>query len=209
MLSVNEDGTRHFWIGSGLGLCLSFMIREMKTTAMFGFTTASKKSACCLFVYDYARTGFASDKNFSSQVRKQVTLKLFYLLTAVFIFIIPFTVSPLALYLVQVLIGFSLGIIFPLLLGMSIESVSADMRATSTGHTRRFMNSVFSEDLWPRDFLMIGWGSEPDFILQGCSGWRLSSLLICGEPMRKNRRSITRHDFIFVYAFKKEEILFG
>ncbi|XZA53641.1 hypothetical protein ACS4QD_14600 [Bacillus amyloliquefaciens] len=23
-----------FWIGSGLGLCLSFMIREMKTTAM-------------------------------------------------------------------------------------------------------------------------------------------------------------------------------
>ncbi|UQT52738.3 hypothetical protein [Bacillus velezensis] len=41
-----------FWIGSGLGLCLSFMIREMKTTAMFGFTMARKKSACCLFVYD-------------------------------------------------------------------------------------------------------------------------------------------------------------
>ncbi|MBU0443038.1 MFS transporter [Bacillus velezensis] len=52
---------------------------------------------------------------------------------SLFIFIIPFTVSPLALYLVQVLIGFSLGIIFPLLLGMSIESVSADMRATSMG----------------------------------------------------------------------------
>ncbi|ATX84097.1 hypothetical protein CU084_09890 [Bacillus velezensis] len=41
--------------------------------------------------------------------------------------------------------------------------------------------------------------------------------LICGEPIRKNRRksagkmrqSITRHDLIFVYAFKKEEILFG
>ncbi|WP_332285960.1 hypothetical protein [Bacillus velezensis] len=25
----------------------------------------------------------------------------------------------------------------------------------------------------------------------------------------KMRQSITRHDFIFVYAFKKEEILFG
>ncbi|MDJ1631303.1 hypothetical protein QNN00_16925 [Bacillus velezensis] len=37
-----------FWIGSGLGLCLSFMIREMKMTAMFGFTMARKKSACCL-----------------------------------------------------------------------------------------------------------------------------------------------------------------
>lgn len=42
-------------------------------------------------------------------MRKRVTLKLFYLLAAVFIFIIPFTVSPMALYLVQVLIGFSLG----------------------------------------------------------------------------------------------------
>ncbi|MFK8882310.1 MFS transporter [Bacillus velezensis] len=62
-----------------------------------------------------------------------VTLKLFYLLAAVFIFIIPFTISPMALYVVQILIGFSLGIIFPLLLGMSIESVPADMRATSMG----------------------------------------------------------------------------
>ncbi|AFZ90889.1 hypothetical protein B938_09345 [Bacillus velezensis AS43.3] len=42
-------------------------------------------------------------------MRKRVTLKLFYLLASVFIFIIPFTVSPMALYLVQVLIGFSLG----------------------------------------------------------------------------------------------------
>ncbi|AGZ56562.1 hypothetical protein BACIH_1834 [Bacillus amyloliquefaciens] len=75
---------------------------------------------------------------------------------------------------------------------------------------------IFGEPL-AEGFLMIGWGSEPDFILRGCSGWRLSYLLICGEPMRKNRRknagkmrqSITRPDFIFVYAFKKEEILFG
>ncbi|MBM7028156.1 MFS transporter [Bacillus velezensis] len=90
-------------------------------------------SACCLFVYDSPRTGSASDRNISSQVRKRATLKLFYLLAAVFIFIIPFTISPMALYVVQILIGFSLGIIFPLLLGMSIESVPADMRATSMG----------------------------------------------------------------------------
>lgn len=73
------------------------------------------------------------------------------------------------------------------------------------------MHSVFSEDLWPRDFLMIGWGSEPDFISRQVLGLAAVILaqLICEEPMRKNRRSITRHDFIFVYAFKKEEILFG
>ncbi len=66
---------------------------------------------------------------------------------------------------------------------------------------------------------MIGWGSEPDFISRQVLGLAAVILaqLICGEPMRKNRRksagkmrqSITRHGFNFVYAFKKEEILFG
>jgi MFS family permease len=74
-----------------------------------------------------------NDRKDSCKCENWVTLKLFYLLAAVFIFIIPFTVSPMALYIVQVLIGFSLGIIFPLLLGKSIESVPEDMRATSTG----------------------------------------------------------------------------
>jgi len=41
---------------------------------------------------------------------------------------------------------------------MSIESVLAGMRATSMGHTRRFMHSVFSGDLGCGIFLkMIGW----------------------------------------------------
>lgn len=93
-----------FWIGSGLGLCLSFMIREMKTTAM-----------------------------------------------------IP---HALALLVMETFFNrFSLGIIFPVLLGMSIESVPAGMRATSMEHIRRFMHSVFSEP-WLRDFLMIGWAQS-------------------------------------------------
>ncbi len=81
-----------------------------------------------------------------------VTLKLFYLLAAVFIFIIPFTISPMALYVVQILIGFSLGIIFSLLLGMSIESVPADMRATSMGAYQALYALGILEDLWSRDF---------------------------------------------------------
>jgi hypothetical protein len=49
-------------------------------------------------------------------------------------------------------------------------------------------------------------------IKKGCSGWRLSYLLICGEPMRKNRRenagkmrqSITRHGFFREIKFGSE-----
>ncbi|UMR28085.1 MFS transporter [Bacillus amyloliquefaciens] len=136
-------------------------------------------------------------------MRKRVTLKLFYLLAAVFIFIIPFTISPMALYVVQILIGFSLGIIFPLLLGMSIESVPADMRTTSTGaYQALYALGIFGGPL-AAGFFNDWLGFRAGFYFAGCSGWRLSYLLICGEPMRKNRRksagkmrqSITRHDF--------------
>ncbi|MEC0952401.1 MULTISPECIES: hypothetical protein [Bacillus] len=99
-----------------------------------------------------------------------VTLKLFYLLAAVFIFIIPFTISPMALYALGIFGG-------PLVEG--------------------FFN----------DWL----GLRAGFYFAAVLGLAAVILaqLICEEPMRKNRRSITRHDFIFVYAFKKEEILFG
>ena len=140
-----------------------------------------------------------------------VTLKLFYLLAAVFIFIIPFTISPMALYVVQILIGFSLGIIFSLLLGMSIESVPADMRATSMGaYQALYARGIFggpADEGFFKDWL----GLRAEFYFAAVLGLAAVILaqLICEEPMRKNRRSITRHDFIFVYAFKKEEILFG
>ncbi|MDJ1631302.1 hypothetical protein QNN00_16920 [Bacillus velezensis] len=61
---------------------------------------------------------------------------------------------------------------------------------------------------------MIGWGSEPDFISRGCSGWRLSYLLICGELDAKTHRKKQGRcgkvlsDMILL-RFQKEEILFG
>ncbi|WP_410570540.1 MFS transporter [Bacillus sp. SIMBA_031] len=130
---------------------------------------------------------------------------------SLFIFIIPFTVSPLALYVVQVLIGFSLGIILALLLGMSIESVPEDMRATSMGaYQALYALGIFGGPL-AEGFFNDWLGLRAGFYFAAVLGLAAVILaqLICGEPMRKNRRSITRHDFIFVYAFKKEEILFG
>ncbi|MDR6998901.1 MFS transporter [Neobacillus niacini] len=61
------------------------------------------------------------------------TLKISYLLASVFTFVVPFIHIKDLFYLVQVFNGFSLGIIFPLLLGMSIETIPHVKRATAMG----------------------------------------------------------------------------
>jgi predicted MFS family arabinose efflux permease len=61
------------------------------------------------------------------------SLKMAYFLAAVFTILIPFVHTKGVLLVIQVLSGFSLGLIFPLLLGMSIEKISPEKRATAMG----------------------------------------------------------------------------
>ncbi|MBI0577809.1 MFS transporter [Neobacillus cucumis] len=61
------------------------------------------------------------------------TLGISYLLAAVFTFAVPFIHLKSLFYVAQIVNGFSLGIIFPLLLGMSIETIPHAKRATAMG----------------------------------------------------------------------------
>ncbi|AWD87697.1 hypothetical protein DDT10_09300 [Bacillus amyloliquefaciens] len=68
---------------------------------------------------------------------------------------------------------------------MSIESVPADMRTTSTGaYQALYALGIFGGPL-AAGFFNDWLGFRAGFYFAGCSGWRLSYLLICGEPMRK------------------------
>lgn len=60
-------------------------------------------------------------------------LKIAFFLAAVFTFMIPFVQNKGIFLAVQVGSGFSLGLIFPLLLGMSIEKIASEKRATAMG----------------------------------------------------------------------------
>lgn len=170
-----------------------------------------KKSACCLFVYDSPRTGSASDRNVSSQVRKLGNIKAVLFTRSRFYFYHSFYHQPDGALCGSDFNRFFTHIIFPLLLGMSIESVPADMRATSMGaYQALYALGIFRGPL-VEGFFNDWLGLRAGFYFAAVLGLAADILaqLICEEPMRKNRRSITRHDFIFVYAFKKEEILFG
>ncbi|WP_026575814.1 MFS transporter [Bacillus sp. UNC438CL73TsuS30] len=66
-------------------------------------------------------------------IGKWETLRISYLLAAIFTFVVPFIHIKGLFYAVQAFNGFSLGIIFPLLLGMSIETIPHAKRATAMG----------------------------------------------------------------------------
>lgn len=61
------------------------------------------------------------------------SLKIAFLFTSLFTAIIPTIHSKIGLAIVQGFNGFSLGLLFPLLLGMAIESISFEKRATAMG----------------------------------------------------------------------------
>lgn len=91
---------------------------------------------------------------------------------------------------------------------MSIESVPADMRATSMGaYQALYALGIFGGPL-VEGFFNDWLGLRAGFYFAAVLGLAAVILaqLICEEPMRKNRRSITRHDFIFVYADRKSVV---
>lgn len=64
---------------------------------------------------------------------KWKTLKVSFLLSAVFTLSIPFIEIKAIVFATQAINGFALGVIFPLLLGMAVETVPQEKRATAMG----------------------------------------------------------------------------
>jgi MFS transporter, DHA1 family, multidrug resistance protein len=60
-------------------------------------------------------------------------LKMAFFLTSIFTFLIPLVQNKALFLAVQVFSGFSLGLIFPLLLGLAIEKIASEKRATAMG----------------------------------------------------------------------------
>lgn len=70
---------------------------------------------------------------FTKKLGERRTLVYGYTISAVTCFIIPFLTSMPQLYISQIIGGFCLGTVFPLLMGMCIKNVKESMRATAMG----------------------------------------------------------------------------
>jgi len=122
---------------------LSILAHSIIFTTMFGFTPAYalsagfKESELSLIVFSFmiphAAAPLIMEKLFVWRFGKWSILKAAFFLAAFFTCMIPMTENKLLLCIIQSVNGFSLGLVFPLMLGMSIERIDAEKRATAMG----------------------------------------------------------------------------
>ncbi|MGE7761415.1 MFS transporter [Peribacillus sp. NPDC097895] len=122
---------------------LSILAHGIIFTTMFGFTptfalklglqTSEISIVIFSFMIPHAIATLLSGKIFVPLFGQWKLLKLAFCLTAIFTTCMPFIETKGMLYLIQGLNGFSLGTLFPLFLGMAVESIPLEKRATAMG----------------------------------------------------------------------------
>ncbi|MED3984934.1 MFS transporter [Peribacillus simplex] len=122
---------------------LSILAHGIIFTTMFGFTPAFAlklglqtdeiSMVIFSFMIPHAVATMLSGKIFVPLFGKWRLLKLAFGLTAIFTICTPIIDSKGMLFLFQGLNGFSLGTLFPLFLGMAVESIPLEKRATAMG----------------------------------------------------------------------------
>jgi MFS transporter, DHA1 family, multidrug resistance protein len=122
---------------------LSILAHSIIFSTMFGFTPnyalniGLTENELTLIVFSFmiphAIAPLVIEKVFLSRFREWTVLKLAFLTAGCFTCLIPFADTKLLLCIIQSVNGFSLGIIFPLMLGMSVKSIPEQKKATAMG----------------------------------------------------------------------------
>nr|WP_309138287.1 MFS transporter [Parageobacillus sp. VR-IP] len=122
---------------------LSILAHSIIFTAMFGFISAYalkiglQESDLSIIVFSFmiphAFATFFIGKAIVPLLGKWRSLSVAFFCSAVFTLVTPIVEGRALLCIIQACNGFSLGLLFPLLLGMSIESIDDDKRATAMG----------------------------------------------------------------------------
>lgn len=122
---------------------LSILAHSIIFSTMFGFTPnyalniGLTENELIFIVFSFmiphAIAPLVIEKVFLSRFREWTVLKLAFLTAGCFTCFIPFTDTKLLLCIIQSVNGFSLGIIFPLMLGMSVKSIPEQKKATAMG----------------------------------------------------------------------------
>ncbi|MFD1706562.1 MFS transporter [Siminovitchia sediminis] len=122
---------------------LSVVAHGILFTTMFGFTPAYAvnigfqaneiSQIVIAFMVPHAISTILSGKVFVPKLGQWRTLQLAFGTAAVFSVLTPFVKTKLLLWILQGLNGFSLGLLYPVLLAMAIEMIPQEKRATAMG----------------------------------------------------------------------------
>lgn len=119
---------------SAHGIIFTTMFGFVPTYALhIGLKASDIGFIVCSFMIPHAAATLLSGGWFAPKLGEWKTLQLAFGATAFFTLIIPFIETNVLLCVVLGLNGFSMGLLFPLFLGMAIESISPEKRATAMG----------------------------------------------------------------------------
>ena len=156
---------------------LAIIVQCITFTTMFGFTPlhavdlgASKADLSILALLSTlpnAIAGYISGTIFVRKFGERRTVMLGFLLAAICTISLPFTKTFALLLFTQAFNGFAQGLMFPVLMGLAIRSVSEDRRASAMG----FFQAVYSLGMFGGPFI-AGWigglaGLSGGFIIVG------------------------------------------
>lgn len=139
---------------------LAILSQLLTFATVYGFTPVyadglggTKFEMSLLTVFYSLATAFASlfsGKYLVKRLGERRVLVLGFLLTGVFTVLIPFTNSLKVLIAMQIFTGIGKGFSFPMLMGLSIQNVAPDRRATAMG----FFQSVYGLGMFMGPVLM-------------------------------------------------------
>ncbi|MEK3890475.1 MFS transporter [Bacillus sp. FSL K6-3431] len=157
---------------------LAIIVQCITFTTMFGFTplhavtlgasNADLSILTLLSTLPNAIAGYMSGSFFVRRLGERQTILLGFLAAAICTIILPFTNSFTLLVITQAFNGFAQGLMMPVLMGLAIQSVSEERRASAMG----FFQALYSLGMFGGPFI-AGWIGEyaslsSGFIMIGC-----------------------------------------
>ncbi|CAM3926714.1 MFS transporter [Lederbergia lenta] len=144
---------------------LAIIVQCITFTTMFGFTplhavalgasNAGLSILTLLSTLPNAIAGYMSGSFFVRRIGERQTVLLGFLVAATCTIILPFTTSFTLLIITQAFNGFAQGLMMPVLMGLAIQSVNEERRASAMG----FFQSLYSLGMFGGPFI-AGWIGE-------------------------------------------------
>lgn len=159
---------------------LSIFAHSIIFTTMFGFTTAYALAkglrpaeislVVFAFMIPHAIATLMSGKPIMLKIGKWRILQLAFLTTAIFTMMMALIDTKIFFLLLQMINGFALGLLFPLFLGMAVEEIPYEKRATAMGAYQ----AIYAIGMFVGPFLAgllnTSFGLEASFYFAGCIG---------------------------------------
>ena len=176
---------------------LSIFSHSIIFTTMFGFTTAFVLTkglnpaeislVVFAFMVPHALAALLIGKPFLQKFNHWRILQFVFALTAIFTFVMAFAEAKWLILLLQMINGFSLGMMFPLYLGMAVEKIEQEKRATAMGAYQAIYAIGMFVGPYVAGVLNDLYGLEASFYLSGVvaiAGFICSSLWSDDQKVR-------------------------